>query len=242
MKRTILKPSPPIVDTGCPMSSERLQSDASNVLEYLWSGENAIVALDVAYAVVGHKEAAIRRIFKAKNRSYEKPSGMFANWQMSQAIHQLPAKRHDMIREMIEQVNLPFSVVAPFDVQHPFFSRVDPFVLAHSSKQGTIDMLLNAGSLHNELADQSWQAGLPVFGSSANTSLKGSKYRLEDIEPEVLEIASICVDHGRSLYANESGLSSTIIDFSTFRVLRVGVNFDQLQRAFLERFDVSLKV
>jgi len=32
----------------------------------------------------------------------------------------------------------------------------------------TIDMLLNAGVLHDEIARRAWAAGQPVFGSSAN--------------------------------------------------------------------------
>ena len=200
----------------------------------------AIVPLDVAYAVVGHRERAIRAIFTAKDRSYEKPSGMFADWRMSEEIHVLPDSKRRMIRTMVEEEKLPFSVVAPFERDHPFFSDVDPFVLANSTKTNTIDMLLNAGAVHDEIARQAWEARKPVFGSSANTSLKGSKYRYEDIEPAVRDVADIALDYGLSRYANEEGRSSTIIDFSNFEVIRIGVVFDRVKAAFRERFDVEL--
>ncbi|WP_119168806.1 Sua5/YciO/YrdC/YwlC family protein [Algihabitans albus] len=241
MSQTIA-PQPPIQTTGDPIPRERLERDVAQVLEVLYGGGVAIVPLDVAYAIVGHREDAIRRIFAAKNRSYEKPSGMFSNWRMSEEIHILPDEKREMIRTVIEQDRLPFSVVAPFRDDHACFREVDPFVIQNSTKAKTLDMLLNAGAFHDEIARQSSAAGKPVFGSSANTSLKGSKYRLQEIEPEVLAAADICVDYGQSKYANDQGRSSTIIDFNDFSVIRVGVVFDKVRQAFKDRFDVDLKL
>jgi hypothetical protein len=70
----------------------------------------------------------------------------------------------------------------------------------------------------------------------------GSKYRLADIEPAVLDAAGIAFDYGLSKFHNSDGHSSTIVDFADFSVLRVGVVFDRLQDAFKRRFDVDLKV
>lgn len=239
---TVISPDPPIAGTGDAVPRDRVERDVAQVLEVVYGGGVAIVALDVAYAIIGHSEAAIRRIFAAKRRSYEKPSGLFADLQTSADIHLLSDEKREMIRTVVERDRLPFSVVAPFRAEHPFFAKVAPFVLQNSTKAGTLDMLLNAGVLHDEIARQARAAGKPVFGSSANTSLKGSKYRLEDIEPDVRGAADICVDYGLSRYANDDGLSSTIVDFSDFTVIRVGVVFDQVAQAFKERFGVDLKV
>jgi tRNA A37 threonylcarbamoyladenosine synthetase subunit TsaC/SUA5/YrdC len=238
----ILKSAHPISNTADAVPKEQIQNDVKQILDLVYGGGVAILPLDVAYAVIGSKENAIKRIFAAKKRSYEKPSGLFSNWQFSNEIHILPDEKRAMIREIIDQEKLPFSVVAPFKKDHPFFKDVDPFVIQNSSKANTIDMLLNAGDLHNEIARQSWEAGMPVFGSSANTSLMGSKYRVEDIEPEVLNAVDLIVDYGLSKYHNTLGRSSTIIDFSDFSVIRVGVVFDQLKSAFKSRFNVDLKV
>lgn len=232
----------PIAGTGDPMPPAQIARDVTRMLDALSAGGLAIVPLDVAYGIVGCKEAAIRKLFAAKNRSYEKPSGMFSSAAISEEIHILPDAKRAIIREIIEQEMLPFSVVAPFKRDHKFFKSVDPFVLQNSTKVGTIDMLLNAGTFHNEIARQSWEAGTPVFGSSANTSLMGSKYRLADIEPAVLDAADIAFDYGLSKYHNTEGRSSTIVDFADFSVLRVGVVFDRLKEAFKRRFDVDLKV
>lgn len=241
MAETITVDEPVIARTDAPVPAERLQRDVARVLNVVYGGGIAIIPLDVAYAIIGHRPQAIRGIFDAKQRSYEKPSGMFGNWQMSRDIHLLPDEKHDMVRTIIEEERLPFSVVAPFRQDHPIFAKVDPFVLDSSTKAGTLDMLLNAGIVHDEVARQSYERLAPIFGSSANTSLKGSKYRLGDIEEQVREAAAIEVDYGLSKYANDEGRSSTIIDFRDFSVVRVGVCFDRLQAAFKTRFGVTLE-
>ena len=241
MAETITVDEPAIARTDAPVPAERLQRDVARVLNVVYGGGIAIIPLDVAYAIIGHRPQAIRGIFDAKQRSYEKPSGMFGNWQMSRDIHLLPDEKHDMVRTIIEEERLPFSVVAPFREDHPIFAKVDSFVLDSSTKGGTLDMLLNAGIVHDEVARQSYERLAPIFGSSANTSLKGSKYRLGDIEERVREAAAIEVDYGLSKYANDEGRSSTIIDFRDFTVVRVGVCFDRLQAAFKTRFGVTLE-
>lgn len=238
----LIRSEHPVTSTGDEIPPSQLIRDAERILHVVARGGVAVIPLDVAYAIVGGTESAIRRIFAAKNRSYEKPSGLFSSPLFSDEIHVLSVDKRAMIHEIVREENLPFSVVAPFNPQHRFFSRVDPFVLEHSSKQGTIDMLLNAGSLHNELVKLSWGAGIPVFGSSANTSLMGSKYRANDIESAVLDAADLVVDYGLSKYHNPHGRSSTIIDFSDFSVIRIGVCFDQLKEAFHHRFGVTLRV
>ncbi len=53
--------------------------------------------------------------------------------------------------------------------------------------------------------------------------------------------AAVHFDYGRSKYAHKDGLSSTIIDFTDFSVVRVGHCFERLARAFAARFGVTLK-
>jgi tRNA A37 threonylcarbamoyladenosine synthetase subunit TsaC/SUA5/YrdC len=223
------------------LQADRVADDAARVFEALLAGGVAFLPLDVAYAVIGVKQRAIETIFAAKARSYDKPSGMFGSWALSREIHVMPAERHEMAREIVEQEGLPFSIVAPFRSDHPLLRGADPFTLANSTKAGTLDMLINAGPWHDAIATLSAQRGVAVFGSSANRSLTGSKYRLDDIEPEIRAIAAIEIDGGRSKYANQDGRSSTIIDFAAFRLLRRGVCVDQLTAAFHTRFGVVLK-
>jgi tRNA A37 threonylcarbamoyladenosine synthetase subunit TsaC/SUA5/YrdC len=227
--------------TSDPIAPEQLRTDIVRLFDALAGGGVGIVPLDVAYAVVATTPAGIRRIFETKRRSYDKPSGMFGNWRLSRDIHLMDETRHTMVREIIEEEGIPFSVVAPFRADHPLFAAVDPFVMKNSSKGGTLDMLLNAGQFHDAIAEGSIARGTAVFGSSANLSLTGSKYRYEDIETPVRAAAAAHFDYGRSKYAHPDGLSSTIIDFTDFSVVRVGHCFERLARTFAARFGVTLK-
>ena len=224
-----------------PVAPEQLRADIARLFDVLAAGGIGIVPLDVAYAVVATMPSGIRRIFEAKRRSYDKPSGMFGNWRLSREIHLMDERRHAMVREIIEEERIPFSVVAPFRADHPLFAAVHPFVMKNSSKGGTLDMLLNAGQFHDAIAEGSVARGAAVFGSSANLSLTGSKYRYQDIELPIQVAATVYFDYGRSKYAHKDGLSSTIIDFTDFTVVRVGHCFDTLARTFATRFGVTLK-
>lgn len=228
--------------TAQTVPADRLRGDVSRLMQVLSDGGVALAPLDVAYAILAMRESGIRRIFSAKQRSYDKPSGMFGSAALSAELHIMDDDRHAMVRELVADVGLPFSVVAPFHVDHPLLAGVDPFVLQSSTKVGTLDMLINAGQFHNEIARQVLENGRPVFGSSANLSLSGSKYRLQDIDAPVREAADIEFDYGTSRYANAEGRSSTIIDFRDFSVVRVGVRFDDIERAFATRFGIALRV
>jgi tRNA A37 threonylcarbamoyladenosine synthetase subunit TsaC/SUA5/YrdC len=218
-----------------------VEADAARVLDAMQAGQVAIVPLDVAYAICATRPDAMRAIFAAKQRSYDKPSGMFATWQMSRAIHEMPEEHHAIAQVIVEDYGLPFSIVAPFRADHPIFRSTDPFVLKNSSKAGTLDMLINAGAWHGALARLAFSRGIAVFGSSANRSLSGSKFRLADIEPEVRHAAGILIDGGTAKYANPEGRSSTIIDFRDFRLVRRGVCCDRLAEIFRDRFGIVLK-
>ena len=176
--------------TSDPVAPAQLRADIAKLFDAFASGGFGIVPLDVAYAVVATTPGGIRRIFETKRRSYDKPSGMFGNWRMSREIHLMDETRHAMVREIVEQERIPFSVVAPFRADHPLFAAVDPFVMKNSSKGGTLDMLLNAGQFHDAIAEAAVARGTAVFGSSANVSLTGSKYRYQDIEPAILDAAA----------------------------------------------------
>lgn len=122
--------------TADAVPAEQLRGDVSRSLDAIAAGGVSIVPLDVAYAVNAATADGIRRIFDAKKRSYEKPSGMFANADMCRAIHQMEDWKYDLVEAIIREENIPFSVVAPFDPAHSFFANVDPFVLSSSTKKG----------------------------------------------------------------------------------------------------------
>ena len=223
------------------LSFGQVQEDAKAVFDVIVGGGIAIVPLDVAYAIIGYKGEAIKRIFAVKKRSFDKPSGMFACMDHSLALHRLGEWEREIQHALIDEYDLPFSVVAPFDPSHPALSNVDPYVVDTSSKAGTLDMLLNAGRFHDALSQLCFDRAKPAFGSSANISLTGSKFQVADIEPELIEVADIVIDHGKSKYANVEGVSSTIIDFCDFNVIRYGCCYDRLEKIFRDRFAIELR-
>ena len=61
-------------------------------------------------------------------------------------------------------------------------------------------MLVNAGNFHAEITRLSLENEHLLFGSSANISLSGTKFRATDIEPEIRVIADIVIDYGLMKY------------------------------------------
>ena len=227
--------------THDPVDPARLQADVDAVLDTLAAGHVAIIPTCLTYAIVGHTPGAVEAIFTAKARSYDKPCGLFGSPRLSRELHDLPADRHAVADALAYGEELPFSIVAPFRAGHPLLAKADPLVLRRASKAGTMDMVVSGGPFVAALAARSLEREIAVFGSSANRSLQGSKYRLQEIEPEVRAAARLELDYGLSRWATPEGLSSTIIDFVDFSVVRIGHQFARIEEALQRRFDIRLK-
>jgi tRNA A37 threonylcarbamoyladenosine synthetase subunit TsaC/SUA5/YrdC len=215
-------------------------ADGRAVHEMAASGGIAIFKADVGYAIVGHAEPAIKRIYQAKQRSFSKPCGMFGSFAMFQEVIEIGEAGRDFVRAVIFDHNLPLSIVAPFRAGHPLFGSVASFVMANSSKAGTIDILMNAGPTHDEIARLALETSKPVFGSSANRSLTGSKFVFDDVEPEVRDVADIALDRGRCKYHNDKGLGSTIIDLRDFQPVRIGIAFSEIKAIAARTFGIEI--
>lgn len=215
-------------------------ADGRQVHDTVLAGGIAIFKADVGYAIVGHTEPAIRRIYEAKQRSFSKPCGMFGSYDMFLEVIDIGERARDFVRAVIFDHQLPISIVAPFRADHPLFRDVAPFVLSNASKAGTMDILMNAGPTHNEIARRALETLKPVFGSSANRSLTGSKFHFKDVEREVVDCAALALDRGASKYSNDRGLGSSIIDLRNFRPVRVGIVFEQLQQIANKHFGIDI--
>ena len=128
----------------------------------------------------------------------------------------------------------------PFDANHPFITAVPDFVRQSATLKGTMDMLLNAGALHDAIANGARQRVLPVVGSSANLSLSGSKYRLNDVEQAVRVVADLCIDYGHTTYHNEHGMGNTIVDLCNYKTLCIGCVYDRICQVLQDEFDLDL--
>jgi len=120
-------------------------------------------------------------------------------------------------------------------------ATLDPFVHKHAVKNDTLNILLNAGELRNVIADLALANDVVCVGSSANVSLSGTKYRLEDVDPELRAIADVETDYGLCAHHNPQGLSSTMIDFRDFRVQRAGACFERIADVMQKEFGIELQ-
>lgn len=203
-------------------------TDAKRMIDTIAAGGVVVFPVDVGYAIVGNREEAIARIFAAKQRSFAKQCGMFTSRAMFDALAVASERDRALVDAITRQHGLPLSIVTPYHADHAFFSGLTPLTRERSSRNGTIDMLMNAGALHDAVAALSWERGIPVLGSSANQSLSGSKYRLEDVEAPVRAAADLVIDYGPTKYSHPEGMGSTIIELGSLKPIRKGIVFDRI--------------
>lgn len=218
-----------------------VREDAARIFRTLRDGGVAIFPVSVGYAIVGHAGEAIQRAYAAKQRSFEKPCGNFGDWQLFNEMLVCSDQARELVRVIIQDHDLPFSVVAPFRPDHPVVRSMPPFTHKNATKAGTMDLLMNAGPLHNEIARLARESAFCVSGSSANVSLTGSRFRLEDVQQRVRAAADLEIDYGLVPYHNPQGLGSTIVDLSDFRTIRVGCVYDRIAGIALESCGIDLK-
>ena len=217
-----------------------IDGDASRVWHAMQAGGVALIPLDVAYAVAAQTIDAVDRTYEAKGRSFSKPCGFLGSFVMMKDVLDLDTRAREIAEAVVVDYDLAMSVVGPYHADHEYFANIDPRCITRATKNGTMDVLLNAGRLHNALADLAWERKFPILGSSANVSLTGSKFRLEDVETCVREVASIEINYGLVPLHNSDMISSTIIDLVTLDVHRFGVNYEVIQDILKRHFRIAL--
>ena len=216
-----------------------VDSDAQRVYEVLVDGGIGIIPTDVGYVILGISSQAIWEIFRVKRRKPEKLNAMCGCREMHAAIHDLPDDRRNIVKVITEDYDLPLGAVAPARLDHPALAGLDTDVLDQTTDNGTIAMLLNAGPMLDTLARIGFDDGRLIIGSSANLSLQGVKFRVSDIEPDIVEAADIVIDYGLMRW-NRYAKSSTMIDVGDMRVVRYGSCFDLIDDLLRRHFDIAL--
>lgn len=217
------------------------QKDAERVFRTLRDGGIAIVPTSIGYAIVGATSDAIRRTHKAKGRAPSKYNAFTGSQALHEEVHILDEHKRAMVRMLTEDYDLPVGTIAPCRKDHPIFQNLDADVYEQSTFYDTAALLLNGGPLLKELGRLSHEYGIGVIGSSANRSLQGTKFRVNDIEPEVLKEADEVIDYGLVRWAAYAK-SSTMIDFGSMKTTRVGACYDLICDVLLRHFDVTLAV
>lgn len=215
------------------------EADAQRVFRVVSDGGLAIIPCSIGYAIVGVTPAAINRAFAIKRRAPSKLNALTGCRALHLALHDVDARGREVVRAITEDLDLPLGTVARYRGEHPMVRRIPPEILAQSTREGTVAMLVNAGPFLEALGWLSFTHELPIIGSSANVSQRGVKFRVEDIEPEVRAAADLVVDHGLMRWACY-GCSSTMLDVNEMRVVRHGIGFDLIQDRLRRQFGIEL--
>ncbi len=218
-----------------------IKGDARRIFEALKKGGIAIIPNDAGYALMGGSAEAVQRIFEAKERGGHKRNAMLCSIDMQRELHVLDQRCQDMIEIITQDYNLTLGAVAPYRADHPLLAKLDKHTLAASTGNGTLGMLLNAGQLFEEVCRLSQEAVLPIFGSSANITGTGPRFRVEDIPQELLDIADVVVDYGIRRY-HVYQRSATILRFQngTAETVRIGSCYELISDVLRRHFDIEL--
>ena len=215
------------------------EADAKRAFDVVAGGGVAIIPMHVGYAVVGATGDAVRRIFRAKQRKPSKLNAITGSPELHRDLHILDERARQVVDAITSQYDLPLGTVAPARLDHPMLRKLDPEILAQSTLDGTIAMLLGGGPFLDTLGRLSHENNLAILGSSANLSLHGTKFRVSEIEPEIRAVADVVFDYGLMRWV-AYGQSSTMLDLRDYSVVRKGACFDLITDLLQRHFGISL--
>jgi hypothetical protein len=164
---------------------------------------------------------------------------MLGERQMSLELMRVTPGQREIIDAITVDHDLPLGLIADADMTHPLLAGMDEFGLRRSTRSGTVCMLLNAGPFHAEIIRLSREESHPVFGSSANISLSGTKFRVEDSGPEILALADIVIDHGLRKYHHYRA-SGMLLDIGRMEVVRFGSCYELIRDLLAREFGIAL--
>jgi len=221
------------------MSLLNFKNDAERAFNVLGTGGIAILPNDVGYSLIGGSAEALKKIFDTKRRAPAKLNAMLGNADIHDQLHLVSARSREIIQAITEDYDLPLGVIAPCRPEHPMLQQMDREAYQRSTHNNTLLMLMNAGHFHAEICKLSFQHQQPLFGSSANISLSGTKFRVEDINSEIKAIADIIIDYGLVKY-HLYGCSSTLLEVETLRVHRFGSCYENIADILMRHFRIEL--
>ncbi len=228
-----------LIDRGHEPDLAQQEADAQLAFDCMTNGGVSVLPLSVSYAIFAHTAEGVERIYKLKQRPMTKPNGVIGSWDIFREVFNVGKRELDLVRCLTIDHNLPLSVVAPFNPAHDWLKTVQHGALRLATKVQTMDLLMNAGPLHNALAKMSLEQSKPLMGSSANVSSSGSKFKLEDVQTELKEGCDLVLGYGTSRYDNEFGMGSTIVDLPSWKILRWGGCFEAQAKIVEKEFGVS---
>ncbi|MCW5628987.1 MAG: Sua5/YciO/YrdC/YwlC family protein [Rhodoferax sp.] len=221
------------------MTVLNLRADAEQAMDVMAGGGIAILPNDVGYSLIAAHRPALRRIFETKKRAPSKLNAMLGDDALHRELHVVSARGRAIVQAITQDYDLPLGLIAPCRTDHPLLRALDADTFERSTKGDTLLMLLNAGPFHREITRLSLERQTLLFGSSANLSMHGTKFRVEDMEPEITAIADLVVDYGLMKYHTWKA-SSTLLNCETLEVVRHGSCFENIADIVQRHFGVAL--
>ena len=221
------------------MGRPDIKGDARRAMDVIKGGGGVIFPVDVGYTFIGGSAPTLQRIFTTKGRAEHKRKAMVADRALQDEIHVLDSRARDIVRCLTEDYDLPLGPIAPFRLDHPMIRKLEAYTMRGSTVGDTLAMLVNAGPFHAEMCRLSREEEQPLFGSSANLTGTGTRFRVEDIQPELRAVADLIIDYGLRKY-HHYRRSATLLNVQTLEVVRVGACYDLISDIMKRHFDVEL--
>ncbi len=221
------------------MSVLNIAEDTARAFDVLQKGGTAILPMDVGYSLIGGSLQALKKIFETKKRAPSKLNAMLGNDDLHAALHKVSTRGQEIYEAICKDYDLPLGLIAPCNLDHPLFDTLDRDTYERSTKGDTLLMLMNSGRFHTEITRLSFEKGHLLFGSSANLTLTGTRFRVEDMQPEITGIADIVIDYGLMKYHSYAA-SSTLLDVENCTIHRYGVCYENIADILRRHFKVDL--
>ncbi|KAE8168316.1 DHBP synthase RibB-like alpha/beta domain-containing protein [Aspergillus tamarii] len=213
--------------------------DAQQAYATLKSGGVIIAPTDVGYALMTSTQAGIQRIFAAKDRRQGHNIGIIGTYRQHREIHLLPDSKFEMTRVLTEDSGMIVGIIAKFDTKslHPRLAKLDPITLSQITQGDTVSIAVPEGPFLRELGrlcDADPQ-GMLMFGTSANRTGQGQKFRVEDIDSVVVSSVDLVVNYGLQKW-HLYGCGGVNFDAEHMRVLRKGAGYETFRDRILRWF------
>jgi tRNA A37 threonylcarbamoyladenosine synthetase subunit TsaC/SUA5/YrdC len=227
-----------------PGAAPNVSRDAKETYNILKRGGVVIVPTDVGYALLTSTQAGIQRIFSAKGRREDHNIGIIGTYKQHREIHVLSEAKFEMTRVLTEDMAMIVGVIAKYDTEnlHPHLAALDSATLSQVTKGDTVSIAVPEGPFLRELGrlcDEDPE-GMLTFGTSANLTGQGQRFRIEDIEPKVIDAVDLVVDYGLQKWQayRRGGVN---FDAENMKVLRKGAGYEVFRDRMLRWFPQLLE-
>jgi tRNA A37 threonylcarbamoyladenosine synthetase subunit TsaC/SUA5/YrdC len=200
-----------------------VKTDAQRAYEILRDDGVVLLPTDVGYGLVACGDAGVARIYELKGRPHSKPCVTVGTPAILDDIAGIDDAR---VRAWVLDIALhtPIAVINPVRPQAELLARLTPCLRGQVTSDGSIATFMNAGKLVVEIAELALSERRLVFGSSANLAFTGNNYGIDDVPASIRDGVDLVIADGVARYRNPERLATTILDLSTGRFVRAGIN------------------